>query len=476
MSTKGRELATNVGLLAIAGFLPKLFSFILVPVFTSYLSTADYGTFDLLQTTVVLLIPILTLGIQDAVIRFALDDEQDNRIVFSVAFRIFVVGSLFLGIILVILSWLEITHIDNYLLLYLWVSYCINAFWNILSLFARGVDKVKGLTIASVLSSILSLSLSILFLVVFRWSLKGFLLANIIAQLCATVYLSASVGVAKYIKLGKLPFSTAFSMVRYSVPLILNNIAWWATNASNRYILAIMIGTSATGLFAVAGKIPGILSIFQNVFIQAWTISAIKEFDSEDSDGFIGLNYSRFSALMAIICSGLMLMNNLISRLLFANEFYAAWAFVPPLLVAVFFNAMSLFMGSIFVAVKNTKAVAITTVVGGVVNIIANILLIALQGIYGAAISTAISHLAVLGMRHIYARKHIVMKMKWSVEISTYCLLLIQMGLASFATKYIWLQMLVLIAIVIMNRNIIGQVFDAIIKAMTERRRNVKKV
>ena len=81
-------------LFTISGFVPKIFSFILVPIYTSYLTTAEYGISDLITTTVSLLIPIFTLDIQDAVMRFALDKEYKKEDVFSTAIRIILIGTL----------------------------------------------------------------------------------------------------------------------------------------------------------------------------------------------------------------------------------------------------------------------------------------------------------------------------------------------------------------------------------------------
>ena len=76
-------LAKNIGLLTISQFGTKLLSFFLLPLYTSILTTADYGTFDLFSTTVLLLIPVLTLGISSGVLRYAMEKECDKAEVFS---------------------------------------------------------------------------------------------------------------------------------------------------------------------------------------------------------------------------------------------------------------------------------------------------------------------------------------------------------------------------------------------------------
>ena len=65
-------------------------------------------------------------------------------------------------------------------------------------------------------------------------------------------------------------------MVKFSFPLIFSVIAWWINNASDRYILTWITGISVSGLYAISYKIPNLLSTFQNIFAQAWSISEVK--------------------------------------------------------------------------------------------------------------------------------------------------------------------------------------------------------
>lgn len=70
---KYKYLFKNIGLLTLSSFATKLLSFFLVPLYTNILTTTEYGTYDLFNTTVGVLLPILTLNVQDAVMRFAMD-------------------------------------------------------------------------------------------------------------------------------------------------------------------------------------------------------------------------------------------------------------------------------------------------------------------------------------------------------------------------------------------------------------------
>lgn len=451
MKGKYVYLSQNILLFSIGGFVPKVLSFILVPLYTSYLTTAEYGISDLITTTVQLLIPIFTLGIQDAVMRFAMEKNYQKENVFSTALRIILSGFLIIFIGVCIISRLNIQGLNDTYLLFFLIMYLTNAINNTVSLFCRAIDKIKVMVCGSIINSIITLGLNILFLIFFKWGLTGYLIANSVGALGSLIYCFLTAKLYCYVKLDNSK-ELCREMVRYSFPLIFSSIAWWVNNASDRYILSWLSGVAISGVYAVAYKIPNLLSIFQNIFTQAWSISAIKEFDKDDSDGFIGNMYIMMNFAMVIMCSFIMIMDIPLAKVLYSNDFYEAWKFVPLLLLSVVFNAMALFIGGIFTAVKDTKTLSISTIVGALVNTICNFIFIYFWGAYGAALATMIGYFVTLIMRHIILKKHICMKVNMTREIGVYCLLLIQAVTAMIGLKLIPIQVLILCLIFFLYR------------------------
>lgn len=452
MESRTKYLVKNVLLFSISGFVPKILSIILIPLYTSYLTTAEYGVSDLITTTVSLLIPIFTLDIQDAVMRFALDKNYDTKEVFSVAARIILVGTLIVGGGTIIVSILDISGIESGYLYFFIVMYFSTAVYNTVSLFCRGIDKVGIMVVGSIINSVVSLSANIIFLVVFHWGLNGYLLANSLGSVIALIWCFTGAKLWRYLvfRISKRTFK---DMVAFSFPLIFSVIAWWINNASDRYILTWMSGVAVTGLYAVSYKIPNILSMFQNIFAQAWSISVIKEFDRNDTDGFMSNTYNMMNFGMIALCSGIMIVNIPIARILYSNEFFEAWKYVPPLLISVVFNAMALFIGSIFTAVKDTKTLSASTIIGAVVNTVCNFVFVYLWGAYGAALATLLGYAAVLGMRHIILRKHLVLHLNWWRDFVAYMVLIIQMALSFGGIKVLLVQTIPFVLIIVLFRN-----------------------
>ena len=80
MKNNTKYLLKNVGLLTLSNFGSKILVFLLVPIYTRLLSTEEYGIYDIYLTTITLLIPVLSLNIVEAVMRFALDRKIEKKV------------------------------------------------------------------------------------------------------------------------------------------------------------------------------------------------------------------------------------------------------------------------------------------------------------------------------------------------------------------------------------------------------------
>lgn len=194
-------------------------------------------------------------------------------------------------------------------------------------------------------------------------------------------------------------------MIKYSFPLIANALAWWINNLSDRFFIIMFIGKDVNGIYSIAYKIPVILSTVQGIFYNAWSISAIKEFDKDDADGFIGKVYDSYSAVSVFVAVIILILNKPISGFLYAKDFYEAYRYDPLLIYGTVFNWLALVIGCLFTAVKNSYEVSKTTIIGAVVNTALNIILIPQYGAYGAAVATAIGYFAIWLIRTIRLKR-----------------------------------------------------------------------
>ena len=99
---KYKDLAKNTGIFAIANFSSKVLVFLLVPLYTRTLSTSDYGFYDLAYSTIQLFLPILTLNISEATMRFLMKSDIDRDSVFSISLSNVIIASIIFGLGIVV--------------------------------------------------------------------------------------------------------------------------------------------------------------------------------------------------------------------------------------------------------------------------------------------------------------------------------------------------------------------------------------
>ena len=301
---------------------------------------------------------------------------------------------------------------------------------NILNLYLKAKNKASVIAVSGILCTLITCSSNVLLLLVFKFGIIGYMISNTIGVFIQVVYQLVighaykDIHIRNYTNLSK-------SMIKYSSPLIANSISWWINNASDRYILTWLRGASANGIYTVSYKIPTILSMFQNIFFNAWSISAISEFDENDTDGFIGTNYSLYSFVSLFVCSGLLIINIPLAKFLYRGDYFAAWQCVPFLLFGTVFSGISQFEGSLFAAKRNTKQVAKTTVIGAAVNTICNFVFIYFIGATGAALATLLGYAVTWVLRTKYLQAFIKMKVNWFNHFASLFLVAIQAIIAT---------------------------------------------
>lgn len=450
MKEKNIYLLKNFLLFFLASFLPKTISFFLVPLYTNCLSTTEYGTADLLINTVSLCVPILTLVVQDAVMKFALDNQHDKKNVFTVGLKITGIGFLIMSSGCMLLKAFGILKLDNFYIFFLISNYLVAALVEMISYFCRGINKIAILTVSSVAQTMITIISNLLFLLVLKSGLKGYLVSIILGYCVNILIVFSGAGLHKYIDFRHRNKKLEKEMIMFSAPLIASSLSWWINNASDKYILTYICGLSVVGIYSVAYKIPTILSVLGTVISKAFTISAIKEIDEDDADGFLGKSYSLISYVMTIGCAILILLNPFLSKVLFAKDFYAAWKFVPPLLIAFLMSAISGTCQSMLTAINKTTVISITAILGAFINVILNAILIPSCKGYGAAIATMCSFFICWIARYRILKKYIRFKNLIFKEIMSYVLVSIEMILAYEENQYVWMEILIVVLIILL--------------------------
>lgn len=454
-----KKLFSNALVFTISQFASKLLNFFLLPLYTMRLTTQDYGISDLINSTVSnLLIPIITLMIANAVLRFSIEKNTDRREVFQIGFGVTLSGCALLVCFYFRLR--KIEALKPYLMLFYltYIAYAFDAFWDN---FAKGIDRVKVVAVTGVIKTVLVIGFNLLFLVVFHMGVGGYLLSYILALFLADLFLAVNIRFWDYVTFNKMNRHLLKQMLIFSVPLIPGSISWWINSTVNKYIVTYICGISALGLFSVASKIPSIISIVQSLFVQALVLSVIETYEEapQTRDQFYTELYYLYFFILSASASILTMLTRVLAAMLFANDFYDAWRFVPFLLIGSVFGAMSGYLGTFYSASKETKGIFISTLMGAIASVILNLFLVPLLGIMGASIANCISTGLIWLYRMVGTRRYVKLKVSPLYHIFS-CGILVVQGTALIVaknTRYLYLfEMILFFLLLAMNlKNIV---------------------
>lgn len=444
-----KKLLSNTFMMTIGQFSSKLLSFLLVPLYTSVLSTAEYGAFDLLVTTVSLLSPLLTLVASEAVMRFCLDQDYQKSHILTIGMLLSMVGTVVLLAAYPLIMTIE-TLATNYW--WLLAFFVLTNMQSVLMQYLKGTESIRMYTVCGVINTAVNLMLNAVFLLVFQWGIVGYMLANCIAN-ALTIGIVTIWGKVwrNIVNPFKIPRSVYKSVFNYSAPMVPNSISWWISNSSDKYMIQWMVSAAAVGIYSVAYKIPSILTVFTTIFISSFQISSVEDFGTKKSKDFFNNTYKIYSAVNIIAAAVCISLSCVFAKILFQKAFFEAWKVSCLLILAYVFNTMSAFLGTIYTAAKRTQFLFFSTIIAAGLNIVLNALLIGPFGIYGAALATLVSYGVVWCLRLIHSRKILPIGCNVWRDLLSYCLLSVEAVLMICFDKmlnvYALLIMLVILAI-----------------------------
>lgn len=457
-----KKLIGNSFVFAIGNLGSKVIAFLLIPLYTYFLSTNEFGTIDIITTSVNMLLPIVSASIFEAVLRFTLDKEYDNNQVILNSLIITFLGML---LALIFLPWLYTFNLANNYLLYSYILLFIKILENIFAQYTRAIGDSKRFAFNGILLTLSTGILNIIFLVILSMSIEGYFLAMIFANLISILYLIKTTKVFNSFNLSFFDYQLSLKMIKYALPLIPNTLMYWLINASSRYFIIAFVGVSANGLFAVASKMPGLISIVDQIFRQAWQISAIEENNNKDREQFHSEVFNFLSSVMFIGVVVINMFLKMIFNTMYANEYFIAWRAVPFLLIGAIFSCFSGFLGTNYIAAKETKGIMKSSFYGGVVSIILNFSLIPFFGIVGAGMSSSLSFFVMWIFRLYDTRRFIKMRINWKNLIFNLVIVLFQITIMFWGLSLrseFNLNTIMLIIVLLVNRNVLIAIINTI--------------
>ena len=415
---KKKQLAKNTLIIFFGRVGTQFISYFLLPLYTSYLITSEYGLVDLIQTYVTLLVPVITLELEMSIFRFLVDSrekENDTRKLISNNFYVLGISLSVFTILYVIATFFFTIPFPVLILFDILVCVLSGNFLQI----ARGFGRTVDFSISCILTGITTIICNIIFIVGFHMQAEGMILSMMLANLVCTLYLFIRLKLYRYINLDLVDKKLIKDMNRYSIPLIPNGVSWWIVNASDRTIISWVLGASFNGLYAISNKFPTIISSLTGIFNLSWAESAALHINSPDRDEFFSDITNTVIKLFTSLGVGMIACMPFIFPLFINHKYAEAYQYIPFLVLGTVFNVAICLYSQVYLAKKLPKQVAGTAILGAIINILINVVFIRSIGLYAAAISTMISYFVMLLYRHIDLKKYITIKIEKGLVLKT---------------------------------------------------------
>ena len=425
--SRQKDLAKNTAILTVGKVCTQCISFFLLPLYTAILSAEDYGTFDLFVTYATLLLPLINWQLHQGLFRFMLDyrgNKDEQKKLFSTLLLSSTAQNIIYVILFICIE--PFLKIEN---AYFLLLYVVLQVYNALFLqFVRGLGYSIKYTIASFISASATTVLNVIALVFLRMGLQGLFVSTLTAQLLTLIYLVVSSRSWEYFSLKNARIGTFKKVGTYSIPLIPNNLAWWVVNASDRTIISHVLGTAANGIYSVANKFPNVFINFYNILNLSWTETVSLHYNDEDRDEFLTDTMTSLVKLFVAACLGIVACMPFVFPIMVNAKYNAAYNQILILMYAMLFRVLVGLYSCVYVAQKNAKKIAYTSISAAIINITVDLILINKIQVFAASLSTLVAFLSMFIVRYIDVNKTVHMRIKKPIAVGSVLLSVMLIG------------------------------------------------
>jgi O-antigen/teichoic acid export membrane protein len=462
MNSSSNNKIISHGRIYLAGnILQRCVSFVMLPIYTRFLTPADYGTIELLSMILDFVGIILGLRINESIFRFyaEYDDPKDkNAVITTAIYLVFFLN--FIGISIIYAASGPLTQLvfgddsQRYNLMIFSLTLLMQVFIEIPMVYLKAIQRPWVFVTFSILKLTLQLSLNIIFVVVMKLQVSGVIYSAVVSSIVMGTILSGFI--IKSCGIG-FSISKAKELISFSLPLILTGILSFYITFGDRYFLRVNAGLDTVGIYSLAYKFGFLLSfLVVNPFNAIWSSEKYRIAKSNQNDGKFGEIFNYYTAIVIIVCIGITVFVKDALRIMAAPEFWGAATIVPIILAAYFSDALSAYVNLGILLRNKTIEITYGTLIAALIITTGYLILIPLYGAVGAAFATVLA----LGSRCVWvyfrAKRLYNMHLEWR---STWVLVLLWITVytlsrfgnnLSLVGSFIWDSILVMAIITVL--------------------------
>jgi O-antigen/teichoic acid export membrane protein len=405
-----KKAVKNTAIYSIGHLSSKLIGFVLLPLYTSHLSVAEYGILSILDITVQVLTTVFGISLYRALSRWYWDKEYrhlQKSIVYTSLLFLTVLSGIMLAGFFTVSRHISVLLFSDERYLYLIRLMLFSSVLKILEQVPLTVLRLQEKPVLFSISNLTKLSVSLVLTILFITKLKrnvaGIYEAQLIGEL--VMFLMLSPFMVKNMA-AKIEWRVLKDMLSFSLPLAFAGLAGILFTFADRYSLKFLTSLDEVGVYSLGYRIANVIKVIMASVQFALTPMVYKMMDQPDSKRFYSKILTYITFLLTIMALGLSLFGKEIVYLLARDPaFYPAFNIIPLIAVALVFEALVNTAAVGLNISKNTKITAIILTLISLLNISLNLLLIPSLKSFGAALATVLSQVLYFILILYYAQK-----------------------------------------------------------------------
>ncbi|SDT96963.1 lipopolysaccharide biosynthesis protein [Desulfobacula phenolica] len=400
MSYSLTEIIKHTSIYSFGRLASKAIGFLLIPLYTRFLTPEDYGVVEMLTMFIALSGIVIQGGISAAIFKFYNECkskiEQDELIctilvfIFSLSLLFCVCTSLLSPTISLI--FLKTEDFSFYVVLMV-VSFFFSTIANVPETYLMAEKKSKIFTLISLATLVINLGFNIYAVAILNLGIEGILYASVAARVFNNILLFS-------VFLNKVSFKLKFNKLKqvlsFSIPMIPAELGLFVYAYVDRFFLTHMSDLQSVGIYSLGYKFAFMISmLLVQPFMQIWQQKMYEIKKDEDAAIKFG---KMFTYLFAFVLFAALFMSIFIKdtiAIMAAPEFISAWRVVPIIAFSYVFKSMYLFfqMGMFFNS--KTSYLSYIALLGALISICMNYLLVPHLKELGAAFAILISTISI---------------------------------------------------------------------------------
>lgn len=396
------KVLLNSGIYSVTSIIQKALGFILLPLYTIYLTPEDYGITGIVNSIINVLSLLFTLSLNGAVQRYYyvyIDDKEKIKSFNGTILLFIMMNSIFWGTLIIIFRDILISpFIDNiafYPYIFMGVlTVIITPVYTIYQSLLQTMEKSKEYAITTLSYFVISVVLNIAFIVVLKWGATGQLLSVLITGMLFLFISIYSLFKKDVVNL-KFDFKFLKEGLIYSIPLVPHLMSTNLANLISRVFLNNQISTSSAGIFNISSQFTLIIDTFQmsvNSAYIPWFYGLMNE--GEEGHPPVIRFADLMSSIYLIIGLAFSLFIKELIQLFLSDSYLISWVLIPTMMIGYQVRTIYLFyVNTLFYNTKATRFIFIASLSGSLVNIIITALFTKSVGLMAPAIAFLIQQI-----------------------------------------------------------------------------------